>query len=72
MKEYELIREQFGTCDGQPKSTVQEISIDDPDEYMKQFITPKAVCNKSDLGNGSIEYDIVDKETHTRFVFSPL
>lgn len=72
MKEYELIREQFGTCDGQPKSTVQEIKIDDPDEYMKQFLTPKVTCEKTEIENGGVEYDVVDKEIHTRFVFTPI
>ena len=72
MKEYELIIEQFGTCDGRPKSTVKEIQIEDPDAYMQQYLTPKATCEKSELESGGVEYAVIDKDYQTKYIFTPI
>ena len=72
MKTYEMIHEISDMCRGKMDSDISEIQIDNLDEYMKSHISRAATCEKTELENGAIVYDVVTNGLKERFSFTEI
>lgn len=72
MKQYELIHEIMDMCRGKMNSNVTEVLADDLDEYMKEHISRAAVCEKTELENGAVCYDVTTNGLKEKFTFTEI
>ena len=72
MKTYEMIHEISDMCRGKMDSNISEITTDNLDEYMKSHISKAATCEKTELENGAIVYDVVTNGLKERFSFTEI
>ena len=75
MKEYEVIWEIFNKC---PRNQmrdvfVEEVEIEDPEEYIKKKVQGKEVSyDKTVLNDGTIIFDIVTSHIKQRCYFTEI
>ena len=75
MKEYEVIWEIFNKC---PRNQmrdvfVEEVEIEDPEEYIKKIFQGKEVSyDKTVLNDGTIIFDIVTSQIKQRCSFTEI
>ena len=72
MKTYEMIHEISDMCRGKMDADISEIQTDNLDEYMKSHISRAATCEKTELENGAIVYDVVTNGLKERFSFTEI
>ena len=72
MKSYEMIHEISDMCRGKMDQNISEITTDNLDEYMKSHISKAATCEKTELENGAIVYDVVTNGLKERFSFTEI
>ena len=72
MKRYEMIHEISDMCRGKMDSDISEIETDNLGEYMKSHISRAATCEKTELENGAIVYDVVTNGLKERFSFTEI
>ncbi len=73
MNSYEMIREIFNSCSNNQMRDVffSEIESDDLDSVVRPYLTGKDVsCERIDLGDGSVEYNIVTDGLAQRITFT--
>ncbi len=71
---YEFIREIFNSCSGNQMRDVfvEDVETDDAQAYLQRYLVGGSVeCDRSDLPDGSIIFDVVTDGLRQRFSFTP-
>lgn len=72
MKKYEMIKELYDSCHGKSNSSVEEVETENPDEYMKKYITKVSEYTKVSLEDGSICYKVVTNGLKSKYTFTEM
>lgn len=72
MKKYEMIKELYDSCHGKSNSSVEEVETENPDEYMKKYITKVSEYTKVSLEDGSICYEVVTNGLKSKYTFTEM
>lgn len=73
MQRYEMIRECFDPCSNSAvrNTNIEEIETDHLDTYVQRFCAGKQVqCQKTELPDGSVVYEIISDGLRQKITFS--
>lgn len=70
---YEVIREIFSTCSGKSTPYLSEVDTDNLDSYLESQIEEGvSTYEKTDLGNGTIVYNVLTHNLRERYTFTEM